>query len=233
MHRRPQIASAIRFFTVLAVTLSGAHAVAMPASLAKTASWGPERPASGRFGDAPTAEPESIRIGEAWSYESALGRIAWLSRDPIGEEGGLNLYGYVGNNPVRNTDPKGTNGIAIGIGVLIIAIALATACQHEQHLAKKRDEIPPEQMKEYEKTMDPNGQPSAHANEAVNQSMPEIKEHAFGIGESIPGTMPAGPVDVPLEAHELIPTLWNKLMEHFNKPKDDKPEKPNESCPKQ
>jgi RHS repeat-associated protein len=28
----------------------------------------------------------------------------WLSRDPLGEEGGLNLYGFVGNGPVGRVD---------------------------------------------------------------------------------------------------------------------------------
>ncbi len=31
----------------------------------------------------------------------------WISRDPIGENGGLNLYGYVGGNPVSRIDPLG------------------------------------------------------------------------------------------------------------------------------
>lgn len=33
----------------------------------------------------------------------------WLSRDPIEEQGGLNLYGYVLNDPVNMVDPLGQN----------------------------------------------------------------------------------------------------------------------------
>ena len=31
----------------------------------------------------------------------------WLSRDPIAENGGINLYAYVGNNPINYWDPLG------------------------------------------------------------------------------------------------------------------------------
>lgn len=39
------------------------------------------------------------------AYDAKL--AVWLSEDPLGEEGGLNLYGYVGNGPLMFTDPLG------------------------------------------------------------------------------------------------------------------------------
>lgn len=41
-------------------------------------------------------------------YSPELGR--WLSRDPIEEKGGYNLYGMVNNNPVDYWDWLGLNG---------------------------------------------------------------------------------------------------------------------------
>ena len=38
-------------------------------------------------------------------YNPTTGR--WLSRDPIGERGGRNLYGLVGNSPIATIDPVG------------------------------------------------------------------------------------------------------------------------------
>lgn len=40
-----------------------------------------------------------------------LGR--WLNRDPIGEEGGLNLYGYVLNDPINLIDPLGLHDLNV------------------------------------------------------------------------------------------------------------------------
>lgn len=40
----------------------------------------------------------------ACGYKSASGLGKWPNRDPIGERGGLNLYDYVGNNPVNLVD---------------------------------------------------------------------------------------------------------------------------------
>jgi RHS repeat-associated protein len=38
-------------------------------------------------------------------YSPEMGR--WISRDPIGEEGGVNLYGFVNNNPANLIDSLG------------------------------------------------------------------------------------------------------------------------------
>jgi RHS repeat-associated protein len=43
------------------------------------------------------------------AYDPRLGR--WLSRDPIWESGGVNLYGCVGGDPVSFVDPYGLFGI--------------------------------------------------------------------------------------------------------------------------
>ncbi|MBT9587520.1 hypothetical protein IV102_29530 [bacterium] len=37
-------------------------------------------------------------------YDPSLGRF--LNQDPIGFEGGLNLFGYVGQRPINFTGPR-------------------------------------------------------------------------------------------------------------------------------
>ena len=39
-------------------------------------------------------------------YDTSSGRF--LNRDPIGYDGGINVYAYAGGNPVRSIDPRGT-----------------------------------------------------------------------------------------------------------------------------
>jgi len=42
-----------------------------------------------------------VKFRDRW-YDPEIGK--WLSRDPIGVMGGVNLYGYVGNNGVNKVD---------------------------------------------------------------------------------------------------------------------------------
>jgi RHS repeat-associated protein len=49
--------------------------------------------------------PSGLYLTWFRAYDAQTGR--WLSRDPIGENGGVNLYGYVGGDPVGFIDPLG------------------------------------------------------------------------------------------------------------------------------
>ncbi len=49
--------------------------------------------------------PSGLHLAPYRAYDAETGR--WLSRDPIEEGGGLNLYGYVGNTPLIYIDPLG------------------------------------------------------------------------------------------------------------------------------
>ena len=49
--------------------------------------------------------PSKLHLALYRAYDSETGR--WLNRDPIGEAGGINLYGYVFNDPVNSIDRFG------------------------------------------------------------------------------------------------------------------------------
>ncbi|MEI8311571.1 MAG: RHS repeat-associated core domain-containing protein, partial [Verrucomicrobiota bacterium] len=86
------------------------------ASLAASYEYGPfgePLRVSGKFGDANpirwSTKYQDWETGWAYYgfrfYNPQSGR--WASKDPIGEQGGINLYGFVGNNPVNLIDPDG------------------------------------------------------------------------------------------------------------------------------
>lgn len=50
-----------------------------------------------------------LNLTKTRAYSASLGRF--LTRDPIEEDGGVNLFEYVLNNPISMTDPAGTAGI--------------------------------------------------------------------------------------------------------------------------
>jgi RHS repeat-associated protein len=59
----------------------------------------------GRFGVAD--EGTGLHFMRKRFYDSSLGRFC--SKDPIGINGGIDLYSYAANNPVNNSDPHGTD----------------------------------------------------------------------------------------------------------------------------
>ena len=64
-------------------------------------------------------DPETgLQLNRNRFYASGLGR--WVNRDPIGYDGGYNLYEYVESRPLFWLDPSGEcGGLCIGGGILI------------------------------------------------------------------------------------------------------------------
>jgi RHS repeat-associated protein len=75
----------------------------------------------------------------ARAYSSTLGRF--LQVDPIGTEGGINLYAYVGNDPVNGLDPFGLataqTGTSLGQGLLQSTVS-AVPGSHYASLAQQQ-----------------------------------------------------------------------------------------------
>ena len=68
------------------------------------------------------------------AYDPDLGR--WLSRDPMAERGGINLYRYVNNEPIVFVDHDGKNLVVAAIVVGVVAI-VAWETYQLLHPAKK------------------------------------------------------------------------------------------------
>lgn len=65
----------------------------------------------------------NLSFSRTRAYDATLGN--WISRDPIEERGGINLYGYAGNDPVNFVDPSGQfAGVAVA-ATLFIALAVS------------------------------------------------------------------------------------------------------------
>src|SRR5205814_1185315 len=82
-------------------------AAALPTSSPKTRVRGSRWCASGRLSQRARRRPINTPGSRACAYKTASGRFKWLSRDPIEESGGLNLYQFVFNNPLSKFDVLG------------------------------------------------------------------------------------------------------------------------------
>ena len=92
---------------------------------------GPETNVAHGYDPAPRFKLTLGRMGVRY-YDPRLGR--WLSRDPMGESGGFNLYAYCGNDPVNRWDYL---GMADGDGELLksyIAAAKRTYSQFDSYV---------------------------------------------------------------------------------------------------
>ena len=73
----------------------------------------------GQFGNYLDVETGLVLCGQRY-YDSSAGR--WINRDPISYEGGLNVYGYVGNNPTNASDPMGLEPLTLAAASYLSAV---------------------------------------------------------------------------------------------------------------
>jgi RHS repeat-associated protein len=79
-----------------------------------------------RFSTKRTDSTADLVLYEYRVYQPSTGR--WVSIDPIGERGGLNLYGFVGNNPASRVDPLGLSYYGGGGADFKDKLACVCAC---------------------------------------------------------------------------------------------------------
>jgi RHS repeat-associated protein len=70
-------------------------------------------------------QPSGLYLTTYRAYDPVTGR--WLSRDPIKEQGGINLYRYVASDPVNFVDPEGLQAQVV-IPIVIGGAIAAGAC---------------------------------------------------------------------------------------------------------
>jgi RHS repeat-associated protein len=143
----------------------------------------------------------------------------WLNRDPIGEEGGINLYQFVGNNPIGFIDPLGLQSVAPVQLELDLEIELA----EPQPIRWGSGRMPDEELMRAETDLLRRGAP---ANMALRATPPEeqlqqtwLSKLFERLANAIKGDCPSKPGPKPgLEgAHnQTIKAIAEKLMDAGN-----------------
>jgi RHS repeat-associated protein len=132
------------------------------------------------------------------AYDPSTGR--WISRDPIGERGGTNLYGYVLNNPIDALDPLGLSrswpwskwdfippiglvhgAYEIGAWPTEGVIAARDTVNLAWDTGKKRS-------CELTNLADGNGRVTTLGGDSVNENLPDIANGVANIISDMPGT---------------------------------------------
>jgi RHS repeat-associated protein len=140
-------------------------------------------------------------------YRTDLGR--WLSRDPLGETVGLNVYAYVLNNPVNTIDPDGRCGPCIfAVAVLALGGLAVLGAYSAYNAWYKTDTIA--SAGNAAVTMENTGQ-YAVARDYRNQVIQNDIWGSGGAAKDISGAA-NGIVDFPTRFADIIPAVTAALL---------------------
>ena len=122
----------------------------------------------------------------------------WLSKDPIGLNGCLNLYAFCDNKPILYMDPYGKFWGAIISAITTVAIVAYTIIRHALRMKKKMDEADQNDLKDV----------TIHAIDCTEETLDAITSPL--------GPPPPTPTSLILDplVHEITDPIWN---EKFNK----------------
>ena len=166
------------------------------------------------------------------AYDADLGR--WLSRDPLAEKAGLNLYAYVANNPIRLADRDGRVallifGVALGVlfvgGLILAGYAMKNGMDEAANGNYNRSI-------ELNNASNPNANATPTQNsQAINNSLANAAPDFFTLA-TVNGTLAGGPAGfIPDNAGDATislawsalqpdssgtPTIWSGIAPYFN-----------------
>jgi len=144
----------------------------------------------------------------------ASGRTLWLSRDPFAENGGINLYGYVYNDPINYIDPDGQIGLAAAVILTGLALwgsyeaydAFSDWVEETMEAADAVSDFAESRKRCVENTTTENIDDYM---DSLDNAMDEIDDMADAAAE-LPGTGMQGPADPSTTPAEGIGELYQR-----------------------
>jgi RHS repeat-associated protein len=134
------------------------------------------------------------------AYDPATGR--WLSPDPIGESGGMNLYGYVLGDPVNSVDPLGLAKIKPRPNNPYTTADEGLALMKEAGILRRQG---------------PGKELLKHATDLYPKKCGKFEWHHI-IPRYVGGAKDGLMVKIPAEYHQLITNAWRETVKYGSGP---------------